>query len=203
MTFTPLPTLTVTPFPVTLTDTPTHTPSPTRQTCDPPEGWQIYVVQPGDNLFELSVEFQTSILTLRLGNCLSSLELTAGQILYVPPSNGAGGSSVVPPEGCDDPKIGITSPVAGETVTDGWEMVGVADPPDFGFYRVQVRRDVSGQVYETRFEDDQRVAEGNRIGFLNFADDDVDGFYWVRLSVYDSDAQIAGHCAMRVFFDVE
>jgi hypothetical protein len=141
------------------------------------------------------------MLTLQLGNCLSALDLQAGQTIYVPPSDAPLDPSYAPPEGCDDPKIRITSPVAGETITDGWEIVGIVDPPDFGFYRVQVRRDASGEFYETVFENDRRVAEGKRIGYLNFREDDSDGYYWVRLLAYNSNAQVTGRCAVRVYFD--
>jgi murein DD-endopeptidase MepM/ murein hydrolase activator NlpD len=195
---TPLPTMTFTVFPVTPTDTLTPTEVPP---CEPIDDWVTYNVQSGDTLNDLSVEFQTSIESLQRGNCLTKLDLEDGQILYVPPLRDEPAVfSPAQPQGCDDPKIRIISPIVGETVTDGWEIVGVVDPSDFGFYRVQIRRDTTEQVYETLFESDQRVGEGNRIGFLNFRSSDNDGSYWVRLQVYDSTGQDAGRCAVCVSF---
>lgn len=190
----PTATPTFTLFPVTLTDTLT----PTEVPCELMQDWDTYVVQPDDSLYDLAVKFQTSMETLQVGNCLTSLDIQGGQVLYVPPIDTFASFSVAPLLGCDNPRIRITSPAAGETVTDGWEIVGVADPPDFGFYKVDIRRNTTDQLYETLFESNQRVGDGNRIGFLNFRNGDSDGAYWVRLQVYDSTGQASGGCEVCV-----
>lgn len=191
---TPLPTLTFTVFPVTLTDTPT----PTEVPCEPMDDWVTYTVQSDETLYDLAVQFQTSVEALQRANCLPMLDLQGGQTISVPSVDVFSAFSIESPQGCDKPKIRITSPVAGETVADGWEIVGEVDPPDFGFYRVQIRGETTGQAYETLFESDRRVGDGNRVAVLNFPGSD--GAYWLRVQVYDSKGQDAGGCAVCVSF---
>jgi LysM repeat protein len=53
--------------------------------CGAPHGWVTYIVQPGDNLYRLSVQFHTSVYELQVANCLGgSTLITAGQKLLVP-----------------------------------------------------------------------------------------------------------------------
>ncbi|MCI0711162.1 MAG: peptidoglycan DD-metalloendopeptidase family protein [Chloroflexi bacterium] len=102
-TSTPRDTLTLTPtgtftmFPVTLTDTPTAVP------CEPEAGWVNYVVQSGDTLSGLAVQFQTSITALQRANCLTTLDLRAGQTLYVPPGITPASTPVITPGSTEDP----------------------------------------------------------------------------------------------------
>ena len=76
---------TYSPTPVPATATATLTPPPTPKSCPPPSGWEPYVVKSGDTLARLSSLYKTSITSLKQGNCLSSLELTPGTTIYVPP----------------------------------------------------------------------------------------------------------------------
>jgi LysM repeat protein len=60
--------------------------SPTpRPPCGPPIGWVVYIVQPGDTLYSLSVRSGVGIEAIRRANCLNSYIIYAGQALYLPP----------------------------------------------------------------------------------------------------------------------
>lgn len=59
--------------------------SPTPWACGPPLGWVVYIVQPGDTLYSLSVRFGVGIEAIRRANCLQGYTIRAGQALYLPP----------------------------------------------------------------------------------------------------------------------
>jgi len=76
----------------TLTSTPTATatqipePTSTPIDCVPPGGWTPYIVQPGDNLFRLSLRTNATVEQIMLANCLTGGNtIFAGQLLYLPP----------------------------------------------------------------------------------------------------------------------
>jgi LysM repeat protein len=52
--------------------------------CAPPSGWVIYIVQPGDTLYNLALRLNLTAYQLQLANCLPSSYLYAGQRLFVP-----------------------------------------------------------------------------------------------------------------------
>ena len=54
--------------------------------CGPPVGWvRAYIVQPGDNLFRISISYGTTVAQLQRANCMgSSITIFAGQRLWVP-----------------------------------------------------------------------------------------------------------------------
>ncbi|MCX7682058.1 MAG: LysM peptidoglycan-binding domain-containing protein [Anaerolineae bacterium] len=97
-----LPTMTGTPSPLSTetTETPfpappatetaaplTPTPSsPLLPVCQPPAGWTVYIVRPGDTLYRLGLRTGVAALVLAEANCLSTLTIYAGQRLYLPPS---------------------------------------------------------------------------------------------------------------------
>ncbi len=64
------------------------TPPPGLENCaSPPEGWEVYYVQPGDTLFAFVLGAEGRITTedLRRANCLTGNLLQIGQPLYLPP----------------------------------------------------------------------------------------------------------------------
>jgi len=69
-------TLLVPPVPATVTVIP----------CGPPTGWvRAYIVQPGDNLFRISISYGTTVPQLQRANCMgSSITIFSGQRLWVP-----------------------------------------------------------------------------------------------------------------------
>lgn len=52
--------------------------------CLPPNGWIPIIVAAGDTIYTLSQRYKVSEDTLKNGNCLSSYEVQAGNILYAP-----------------------------------------------------------------------------------------------------------------------
>jgi len=54
--------------------------------CGPPFGWvRAYIVQPGDNLFRISLSYGTTVPQLQRANCMgSSITIFPGQRLWVP-----------------------------------------------------------------------------------------------------------------------
>ena len=54
--------------------------------CGPPIGWvRAYTVQPGDNLFRISISYGITVPQLQRANCMgSSITIFAGQRLWVP-----------------------------------------------------------------------------------------------------------------------
>lgn len=82
------PTLVPTPVPTataTLPPVPTAVPPITTCVVQPPAGWLVYVVQPGDTLFSLSQRTGTTMVILAAVNCIASVDhIFVGQRLYVP-----------------------------------------------------------------------------------------------------------------------
>jgi LysM repeat protein len=61
-------------------------PTQTPISCGRPSGWVVYIVQPGDTLYRLSVAFGIGVGDLQQANCMgNSTLLRVGQTLYVPP----------------------------------------------------------------------------------------------------------------------
>lgn len=59
--------------------------SNTQVACGAPAGWVIYIVQPGDTLYRLSILYRVSIAQLQQANCLgASSAIFSGQRLRVP-----------------------------------------------------------------------------------------------------------------------
>jgi LysM repeat protein len=63
-------------------------PTPRPYTCGPPFGWVVYIVQPGDTLYSLSLRFGVGIDAIRRANCMydyGNYTIYTGQALYLPP----------------------------------------------------------------------------------------------------------------------
>jgi LysM repeat protein len=75
----PTPADTDTPEPAEPTET-----LPPRSTCGPPVGWQPYRIQRGDTLYALAVASGSTVLQLMDNNCLTSSNIQAGQIIFLP-----------------------------------------------------------------------------------------------------------------------
>jgi LysM repeat protein len=71
-----------TPTKFSVSPVPFQTPVP----CGSPYTWIVYIVQPGDSLYRLSLVYRVTIAELQRANCLgNSTLLHTGQILHVPP----------------------------------------------------------------------------------------------------------------------
>jgi len=73
------------------TETPTATAFPTSTisipptACTPPSGWFQTIVGSNDTIYTLAQRYNTSEEALKNANCLTSLEVQPGNVLYVPP----------------------------------------------------------------------------------------------------------------------
>jgi len=72
------------------TPTETATASPTATllpptSCTPPGGWNAIITSLNDTIYSLAQRYNTTTEILSMGNCLSSINLPAGYLLYVPP----------------------------------------------------------------------------------------------------------------------
>lgn len=71
---------------------PSATPQPVMVTatavlataCPAPQGWNPYIVQPGDTIYALAQQYHTSAGAIKQANCLISATLLPGTILYLP-----------------------------------------------------------------------------------------------------------------------
>jgi hypothetical protein len=76
------------PSPITIVVTPTEQPTETGETyyaCGAPSDWVPYIVQAGDSLTALSVEYDVALFELSSNNCLGITDnLLLGQQIYVP-----------------------------------------------------------------------------------------------------------------------
>lgn len=52
--------------------------------CGAPPGWIQYTVQPGDNLYQISLRYGITVPQLKQANCLTSDTINVGQRLWVP-----------------------------------------------------------------------------------------------------------------------
>jgi hypothetical protein len=224
LTRTPTPTATNTPEPTetsgirpTLTFTPTLTGTVAFQSCFRPEGWQNYVVQPGNTLFSIGQAVGSSVRELSRVNCIVNADrIVTGDILYVPklpaepvrtnviPTSVPGqGSSrtVVSALGCADSNVAIiTNLYAGQRLSSAVTLRGTAAVEDFLFYKVEVRPDFA-DVYNFYFSSDVAVERGE----LGTLDPQVfgTGLHWVRLVVVKADASVPPEavCVVPVQFE--
>jgi LysM repeat protein len=63
---------------------PAAPPAPTPP-CGPPANWRQYTVQRGETMFRLALRSGTTIAAILNANCLSSTNLQAGQVIFLPP----------------------------------------------------------------------------------------------------------------------
>lgn len=90
--------------------------SPATPTCGPPAAWagNIHVVQPGENLFRIALRYRTTVADLRQANCLPSIDIRAGQRLFVPPLPATATPSATP---TPDAARATAVPTTGATLT--------------------------------------------------------------------------------------
>lgn len=64
--------------------------------CGPPQWWVRYQVRPGDTLGALAVNRGTTVDEILRANCRDTLDLIAGQLIFLPPGFAAGPATAVP-----------------------------------------------------------------------------------------------------------
>jgi murein DD-endopeptidase MepM/ murein hydrolase activator NlpD len=206
LTFTPYPTLTpsITPFGGDQTAT------PAASGCPIPEDWVAYVIQPGNTLFSLSRRFGVTVDELAGANCIADPNnITAGQILYVPP-----GSNITPPQtgttiaptgnytsfDCGDPSWTITQPRPGTVLHGTFAVYGTATHPEFSFYRLQISGSGTDDADFATWQVYQTPVVNGELGTINTAAF-APGDYWLRLTVVDITGNYPPQCTVRVRFE--
>jgi LysM repeat protein len=69
---------------------------PVLSLCGPPQWWARYQVQPGDTIDALARNRGTTVDEILRANCRDSLELVAGQLIFLPPGAQSGGAPSLP-----------------------------------------------------------------------------------------------------------
>jgi LysM repeat protein len=99
--------------------------------CGPYSGWiKAYSVQPGDNLYRISLLYRTTVAQLQVGNCMgSSITIYTGQQLWVPnvPTS-TPGITIVPNFNTATPTLTVP-PTSTFIVTDSPVPTNTALPP--------------------------------------------------------------------------
>jgi LysM repeat protein len=92
-------------------------PSATPLRCGPPSNWVIYIVQPGDTLFNIAQRVNSTVYKLKQANCLTSDHIRSGQELFVPYQPAPIASPTIP-TATTQPPTATSSPVPTATPTD-------------------------------------------------------------------------------------
>ncbi len=66
------------------TPQPSPVPSVVEEQCTPPPGWILYTVRSGDTLHSLSIRDGTSVDAIIAANCLTTEDLSEGDLLHLP-----------------------------------------------------------------------------------------------------------------------
>lgn len=69
---------------------------PVEALCGPPSSWVRYQVQPGDTLGVLARTRGTTVDEILRANCRETLDLVAGQLIFLPPGAGSATGPIVP-----------------------------------------------------------------------------------------------------------
>ena len=177
--------------------------------CIPRKDWQPWIVQPGDTLYSLALRANISLIALRDGNCFTYARgILEGESVLAPqqpaeidfpqPDYPAIGESL-PAIGCHA-SASIASPAPMAEVSDIIAIIGSADAPSGGSYRLSVKP-AWAEDYEAYFiAHDAKANE--KLGLLN-TEIFVAGLHYLRLETLDAQgAQIAdGSCEIPLVFE--
>jgi hypothetical protein len=176
--------------------------------CIAPFGWVPYIIQPGDTLSSVARATGSTADGLLEANCLQNADrIYVGDVLYVPgvgAQNGSGNQPSAPGApltvlGCSDHGTLITSPIAGQQVSDTFILYGTASLPNFWYYKIEVRPD-----YATEYHFYARSDLSVMNGILGQIDTQFfrSGLHWVRLSVVDLAGVIeTSPCVVPLMFE--
>ena len=173
------------------------------------------MVQRGDTLSYLSQRFGLTVAELAEANCIEDPNnLTAGQLLFVPP-----GSNVTPPApatpavalptrlpgdypsfNCDNLAATISQPLAGTVLRGAFAVYGTATHPDFQFYRLQVSGSGTSDADFATLQVYTAQVYNGQLGTVN-ASAFAPGDYWLRLTVVDITGNYLPQCTVRVRFE--
>jgi hypothetical protein len=209
---TPVPTVAPTETPTITLATPV---TPEVSACTPPPDWLPYTIRSGENLFRLSLRAGIPLQEMQRINCIpNARDISAGRILYVPPSffarppssapgstTGFSGSSLPLRVGCTAAGSQITFPAAGSALTGRVGVSGSATlgsrNNDFSFYKVELR--VEGEAGLRNIHQATTPVAAGLLASLNTADFGP-GNYQIKLTVVDITGNYLEPCAIHVTF---
>lgn len=190
-------------------------PTATEEGCKPPSGWKTYTVKAGENLFRIGLRHGQTVDGMLKANCLTSVDIKAGQKLVVPPVTPLPPTAISqspptatpdpnePPTlvpGCNNPGAQITSPAAGSVLVDDVLFYGTAaaDEDVFKFYKLEIRPTDGSWEFVT-FTDEKAkspVINGllGQVGAYAFPP----GKYVIRLAVVDNTSSTVAECSIKV-----
>jgi hypothetical protein len=162
-------------------------------------------------MFALALQFRVTIDELAAANCISHPDnITAGQILYVPPGGNVTpqptGPSTAPSAGnytsfdCGNPSWTITQPRPGTVLHGTFAVYGTATHPQFSFYRLQISGSGTNDADFATLQVYQTPVTNGELGTINTAAF-APGDYWLRLTVVDITGNDPPQCTVRVRFD--
>lgn len=131
---------------------------------------------------------------------------TAPPATPLPPEGEGGSVEVAPPGqppvaipeggGCT-PAVNIAQPAANTAVFGTVEFIGTASGAQFGFYRLELRGETTGNAWATLLDDTFTAVENGTLGAANLGNL-PNGEYEVRLSVLSASNQPVGQCTIRL-----
>ena len=165
--------------------------------CKPRSDWLSYIVQEGDTLLSMALAADTGLIDLREGNCFNPIRgIFPGEELKLPrrPQPATFGPPVFPAEGerlahvgCLSESAAIHAPPALTELNGIFALIGTADTPEGGYYRLSLRPAWSNQ-YTDYLEFDSPVAN-DVLGLINVEIFGL-GMHWVRLSLIDDVGEV-------------
>jgi hypothetical protein len=169
------------------------------------------VIQPGNTMFALALQFGVTVDELAAANCISHPDnITAGQILYVPPGSNVTpqptGPGTAPSAGnygsfdCGNPSWTITQPRPGTVLRGTFAVYGTATHPQFSFYRLQISGSGTNDADFATLQVYQTPVTNGQLGTINTAAF-APGDYWLRLTVVDITGNYPPQCTVRVRFE--
>ena len=173
------------------------------------------MIQPGNTMSALALQFGVTVDELAAANCISDPNnITSGQILYVPPGSNVTppppvpgtGSSTAPATGdytsfdCGNPSWTITQPGPGAVLRGTFAVYGTATHPQFSFYRLQISGSGTNDADFATLQVYQTPVTNGQLGTVNPAAF-APGDYWLRLTVVDITGNYPPQCTVRVRFE--
>jgi hypothetical protein len=171
-------------------------------------------------MYRLSRRFNVPVDELAEANCIvDTANITAGQILYVPPGSDvtppppgtpAPGSTAAPGEvsapggvlsfNCDNPTATIVQPAPGTVLSGAFAIYGTATHESFQFYRLQISGGGTDSGEFATIDVYRNEVINGQLGTLNAAAF-TPGDYWLRLTIVDQSGNYPPECTIRVRFE--
>jgi LysM repeat protein len=165
--------------------------------CGPPMDWVLYTVQRGDTLYSLATRRGATVSEVLFANCLTSVSISAGLGLYLPPVSSVPGVVASPTPATAGPAgtvCLITSPADGSQVSGAITLLGSATTEQFLFYKIEVSGPQTGGTWASLLGNVVYTpVTSGVLGTANLGGWEP-GSYSVRLVVVDTTSNEVGAC---------